>query len=127
MAQVLHPAGQLVVTADNRARLTSFTDPRRVLGMTPAKRVYRMLRRPDPGAMSYLYTPRRIDRMLLEVGLHPVERRTVGFGPLSILGRTVLEGAAGSRLDNWLQAQADRGVPGVRWTGWHYVVRAART
>jgi hypothetical protein len=56
--------------------------------------------------------------------MQPMARATVGFGPLSLMGRAILEGKAGLAIDSRLQALADRGVPGIRWTGWHYVVRA---
>jgi hypothetical protein len=32
----------------------------------------------------------------------------------------------GIRINDRLQALADRGTLGLRWTGWHYVVRAAK-
>jgi glycosyltransferase involved in cell wall biosynthesis/ubiquinone/menaquinone biosynthesis C-methylase UbiE len=126
MARVLRPGGHLVVTADNRTRLTSFTDPRRIVAIPPLKRAYRTLRGREVSSMSQLHTPRGIDRMLEHAGLIPVARRTVGFGPFSILGRSILEGSAGIRINDLLQARADRGMPGLRWTGWHYVVRAEK-
>jgi ubiquinone/menaquinone biosynthesis C-methylase UbiE len=128
MARVLRPGGQLVLTADNRARLTSFTDPRRVIAVAPLKRLYRALRSSDAGAaVSRFHSPRAVDRMLAAAGLRPSARRTVGFGPLSFMGRSIFEGAIGSTIDERLQALADRGVRGLRWTGWHYVVRAEKT
>ena len=126
MARVLRAGGQLVLTADNRARLTSFTDPRRVIAVAPLKRVYRALRKRDPHAISRLHSPRTIDGMLAGAGLRPAARRTVGFGPLSFMGRSIFEGAIGLRIDDRLQALADRGTPGVRMAGWHYVVRAQK-
>jgi SAM-dependent methyltransferase len=126
MARVLRTGGQLVLTADNRARLTSFTDPRRVIAVAPLKRVYRALRRLDAHAISRLDSPRTVDRMLAEAGLRTASRRTVGFGPLSFMGRSIFEGAIGMRIDDRLQALADRGTPGVRMAGWHYVVRAEK-
>jgi ubiquinone/menaquinone biosynthesis C-methylase UbiE len=124
LARVLRPGGRLVLTADNRARLTSFTDPRRIVAIAPLKRLYRALRRRDPVTISRLDFPRSIDRMLRQAGMQPMARATVGFGPLSLMGRAILEGKAGLAIDSRLQALADRGVPGIRWTGWHYVVRA---
>jgi len=126
MARVLRPGGQLVLTADNRARLTSFTDPRRVIAVPRLKRLYRALRRRDAQATSRLDSPRAIDAMLAETGLQPRARRTVGFGPLSLMGRAIFEGTIGIRIDDRLQALADRGTPGLRMTGWHYVVRAEK-
>ncbi|HEX3511504.1 MAG TPA: methyltransferase domain-containing protein [Solirubrobacteraceae bacterium] len=126
MARVLRPGGELVLTADNRARLTSFTDPRRVLALPPLKHAYRRVRRIDPVTVSRLHTPRRVDAMLAHAGLEPIERRTVGFGPLTFMGRSILQGSSGLRLDERLQRLADAGTPGLRWTGWHYLVRARR-
>jgi SAM-dependent methyltransferase len=117
LGRVLRPGGRLVLTADNRARLTSFTDPRRIVAIPPLKRLYRALRRRDPVAISRLHSPRSIDRMLTQAGMRPVARTTVGFGPLSFMGRAI---------DRRMQGLADRGMPALRWTGWHYVVRAEK-
>jgi ubiquinone/menaquinone biosynthesis C-methylase UbiE len=126
MARVLGAGAHLVLTADNGARLTSFIDPREILARTPLRRVYRMLRRRPGVARSRQDFPRRIDRLLRQGGLQPVRRRTVGFGPLSFLRRPIFDDARGVRIDQRLQRLADRGVPAVRWTGWHYVVLARK-
>ncbi len=126
MARVLRPGGWLVLTADNRLRLTSFTDPRAILALTPLRRVYHALRKRDGVAMSRLDSPRGVNRLLREGGLRPVGRRTVGFGPVSLFGRSIFSDARGVRIDRRLQALADRGAPGLRWTGWHYVVCAVK-
>ena len=126
MARVLRPGGWLVLTADNRLRLTSFTDPRAILALTPLRRVYHALRKREGVAMSRLDSPRTVDRYLLDVGLRPVGRRTVGFGPMSLFGRPIFSDARGVRIDRRLQQFADRGTRGLRWAGWHYVVRAEK-
>jgi ubiquinone/menaquinone biosynthesis C-methylase UbiE len=126
MARVLRGDGQLILTADNRARLTSFTDPREALAQTPLRRIYHAIRKRPGVAMSRLDSPRRVDRLLLRGGLVPLARGTVGFGPMTFLGRAFIGGARGIRLNNRLQGLADRDTPGVRWTGWHYVVRARK-
>jgi ubiquinone/menaquinone biosynthesis C-methylase UbiE len=126
MARVLADDGQLVLTADNGARLTSFTDPRELLARTPLRRIYHAVRKRPGVAMSRLDFPRRIDRLVREGGMRTIERRTVGFGPLSFLGRPIFAGRRGIRLNDRLQSLADRGVPVVKSTGWHYVLRARR-
>jgi ubiquinone/menaquinone biosynthesis C-methylase UbiE len=126
MARVLRPGGQLILTADNGTRLISFIDPREILARTPLRRVYHALRKRPGVAMSRLDFPSRIDRMLSQGGLRPVERRTVGFGPLSFWRRSIFDDPVGIRINDRLQALADRGTLGLRWTGWHYVVRAAK-
>jgi SAM-dependent methyltransferase len=126
MARVLRSGGRLVLTADNRDRLISFTDPRAALALSPLKRVYDTLRKQRGVATSRLDSPRRIDRLLLQSSLRPIERRTVGFGPLSFLGRPIVGDARGIRINKRLQELADHGTSGLRWTGWHYVVHAEK-
>jgi len=126
MARVLRPGGQLILTADSATRLSSLTDPRGMLALTPLRRVYHASRDRPGEAVSYLYSPRRIDGHLREAGLRRVDRRTVGFGPLSFLGKPIFSEQRALRIDRRLQSLADRGVPGIRSTGWHYVVRAAK-
>ncbi len=126
MARVLRDDGQVVLTADNGARLTSFTDPREILARTPLRSLYHKLRRRPGVAMSRLDFPRRIDRLVREGGLQTLECRTVGFGPMSLLRRPIFGERRGIRIDERLQRLADRGVPVVKWTGWHYVLRARK-
>lgn len=126
MARVLAPGGHLILTADNRWRLASLIDPRALLALSPLKSVYLTLRRRPAPSGSALHSPRQVDRMLEGHGLVPARRGSVGFGPMSFLGRPVLEGPRGLRLNLRLQRLADRGIPGLRLTGWHYVVAAVR-
>jgi SAM-dependent methyltransferase len=126
MARVLTARGQVVLTADNAARLSSLTDPRAMLALTPLRGVYHRLQNEPGEAVSKLHSPRRIDGLLRAAGLEPAARATVGFGPLSFLGRPIVGERAGIRINERLQQLADRGVPALKWTGWHYVVRAVR-
>jgi SAM-dependent methyltransferase len=126
MARVLRPGGKLVLTADNRARLVCLTDPRSMPGLAPERLAQAAGRRRGGPGTSRLDFPRSIDRLLLDSGLRPFARRTVGFGPLSFLGRLLFNDARSIRLNVRLQALADRGVPGLKWTGWHYVVHATK-
>ena len=126
MARVLSAGGELVLTADNGARLVSFTDPRGLLALTPLKRVLVALRRRRGRVSSTLHFPSRIERMVRDSGLRPLSRRTIGFGPLSFLGRPLLSEPCGIRVNHRLQALADRGVPGLRLAGWHFLVRARK-
>jgi len=126
MARVLRPGGSLILTADNRARLASFTDPRAWLALSPLKRAQVAMRRSRGLATSRLDSPRTIDDLLRRSGLVLEQRRTVGFGPMSFMGRAILSDRRSIRLHRRLQGLADRGVPGLRGTGWHYVVRARK-
>jgi ubiquinone/menaquinone biosynthesis C-methylase UbiE len=126
MARVLRPGGQLVLTADNAARLISFTDPRGLLALTPLRGIYHRVRNRPGEAVSRLHFPGRIDGFVGRAGLTVVARRTVGFGPLSLLGRPLLSDARAVRVNLRLQRLADAGVPGLRGTGWHYLLRATK-
>jgi ubiquinone/menaquinone biosynthesis C-methylase UbiE len=127
MARVLSARGQLVLTADNAVRLSSLTDPRAMLALTPLRRVYHRLQKQPGEAVSYLHSPRRIDGLLRAARLEPAVRATVGFGPFSFLGRPIVGERAGIRINERLQKLADRGVPALKWMGWHYIVRAVRS
>jgi SAM-dependent methyltransferase len=127
MARVLRPGGQLVLTADNRARLVSFFDPRAIAALTPLKRAKVALRRRQGLATPRLDYPRGVDHLLLQGSLQPLARRTIGFGPLSFMGRTLFTESRSISVHARLQWLADRGTPGLRWTGWHYLVRARKT
>jgi SAM-dependent methyltransferase len=130
LARVLRPGGHAIVTADNRMRLNMLVDPSENPLLAPLKVPWHALKRrrgwrpsgPDPR----LDSPSMVDRMLLAAGLEPERRRTLGFGPFTVLRRPILGDRLGLRLHRWLQGLADRGVPGLRRAGWHYMV-CART
>jgi ubiquinone/menaquinone biosynthesis C-methylase UbiE len=126
MARVLREEGRLILTADNRARLTTFTDPREILAQTPLRRAYHAVRRRPGVAMSRLDSPRTIDRLLGSARLQVLSRRTVGFGPLTFLGRPLFGSMRSIRIHRRLQALADSDTTAIRWTGWHYVVSARK-
>ena len=130
MARVLAPEGLLILTADNRARLNRLTEPRESPLTAPIKHARRRLR-PAPAsdatsAPSRLDRAGQIDLLLVEAGLQPTKRRTVGFGPFTFLGRPVLPRAIALHVHHGLQALADRDLRGLRSTGWHYMVAARK-
>lgn len=126
MARVLAPGGELIVTADSRARLVSFLDPRLSIIAAPLKLLRDAARRRRGQAVSRLHLPRRLDRLLAKAGLRVVQRRTVGFGPFTFMGRPLMSEARALRTDTRLQKLADRQVALIRWTGWHYLARARK-
>lgn len=128
MARVLAPGGHLILTADSRARLNGFVDPRLSPFLYRLRQVrWALTRRGRPRSTEYRrHWPSRIDRLLLASGLEVAQRATVGFGPFSMLGRPLLGEDAGVKLHRRLQTLSDRRVPLVRSTGWHYVVCARK-
>jgi len=125
IARVLEPAGRLLLTADNRARLNTWVDPRASLLLAPLKRVRRRLRRgPSAGASSRLHFPSHVNSLLRAAGFQLDARSTVGFGPFSFWSQPLLPDSSGIALHERLQRLADHGVPVFRSSGWHYLVSA---
>lgn len=127
-ARVLAPEGRLIVTADNRARLNALIDPAENPVLAPLKTPWRAARRrlgwrPSGPSLSY-HRPAEVDRMLVAAGLHPERRATLGFGPFTFRRRPLLRDTTALRLNRRLQGLADRGLPGFRRGGWHYLVSA---
>ena len=133
MARVLAPGGYLVVSADNRARLTDLLDPRRSPATGPLRRTAKSAlaatgrwRPAGNGALATFHRRGEFDRILAGAGLEPVAGATFGFGPFTLLGRRLLSDPVGVRVDASLQRLADRGVPGVRSAGAQYLVVARK-
>jgi SAM-dependent methyltransferase len=132
MARVLKPGGHLLLTADNRARLNTMLDPKFNLTLAPLRELvktglfrlgwYQPSAYPNPA----FHRRRFIDRELARSGLIKDRSRTIGFGPFSLLGRPVVPEPLGTKLHRRLQRLADRGVPGLRATGGHYLVLARK-
>ena len=133
MARVLAPGGYLVVSADNRARLTDLLDPRRSPATGPLRRTAKSAlaatgrwRPAGNGAPATFHRRGELDHILAGTGLEPVAGATFGFGPFTLLGRRLLSNPVGVRVDASLQKLADRGVPGVRSAGAQYLVVARK-
>jgi len=84
------------------------------------------MRRPSPYPDATFHRPRFIDQTLATAGLIKVRSRTIGFGPFSVCGYAVIPEPLGVNLQQRLQGWADRGVPGLRATGGHYLVLAEK-
>jgi hypothetical protein len=130
---VLAPGGYLVVSADNRARLTHLLDPRRSPVTGPLRRTAKAAlaatgrwRPAGNGALATFHRRGELDHILAGAGLEPVAGATFGFGPFTLLGRRLLSDPVGVRVDASLQRLADRAVPGVRSAGAQYLVVARK-
>ena len=130
--RVLVPGGSVVLTSDNRGRLSFLLDPRlNPLAVDAAKHADALLVR-RLGARSrrraetlpQRYDNASVDRMLAEAGLVKRAGTSVGFGPFSLLRRPALPVGWAVPVHERLQRLADAGVPGVRGGGAHYVVVA---
>jgi SAM-dependent methyltransferase len=130
MIRLLSPGGWIVVTADNRTRLNLIVEPRENPLLTPIKVTRRGIKRAagraGDGATSHLHLPGQVELMLRSAGAVPVRRTTVGFGPFTFLGRSLLNDATGLRLHRWLEHSSEHRMPAARRLGWHYLVAAQK-
>lgn len=129
VARVLKPGGRAIVSVDNRARLNFLADPWANPFLYRVRQLRNSLRnRSRAPATIYVHChwPSTLDRYVEAAGLEPVASASVGFGPFTLKGRRLLGDAAGRRLHRRLQPLADRGVPGLRGTGSHYLVLARK-
>lgn len=124
--RVLRPGGGLVVTADNRWRLTELVDPSLSPFLSPVRRyLVRPLRR-RRGWTDAPFEPRRhtrgaLEALLARAGFTVLQSSTVGYGPVSIMRRPLP-----SRLAVAFERRAARhaAAPVLRSLGVHVVVAA---
>lgn len=134
MARVTKPGGHVILTADNRARLIGRLDPWLNPALKPLKQGVKdvlhqvgLRRRSLKDMGSTLHDRRFIDKALLCVDLVKIKSRTIGFGPFSFFRQTILPTSLGTRVHHRLQRLADRGTPGLRSSGSHYLVLAKKS
>lgn len=132
MARVTKPGGHVILTADNRARLNILLDPLLNPALAPLKRrvknvleqvgLRRRLRDEAEAIFHNFQDCSFIDSALARAELIKARGITLGFGPFSLFRHKVLPEPLATVLHHWLQCLADRGVPGFRSTGAHYIV-----
>lgn len=134
MARVMKPDGYLILSADNRARLNIVLDPWLSPALAPLKQRVKdaldrlgVRRKSLDDIRARSHSLRFIDLSLKRVGLIKTRSTTLGFGPFSLLRRTILPESLGTRLHYQLQRLADRNVPVFRSTGAHYIVLARKS
>jgi predicted ATP-grasp superfamily ATP-dependent carboligase/ubiquinone/menaquinone biosynthesis C-methylase UbiE len=132
LSRVVRPGGHVVVSADNRSRLTFLLDPWRHPALSAQKRwakgVLRRLRlrRGVEEVQPRMHRPEEFDAALARAGLEKVKGVTFGFGPFTVLGRPILGPRAGIRADGVLEGIARAPGPWLRRRGNQYVVLARK-
>jgi 2-polyprenyl-3-methyl-5-hydroxy-6-metoxy-1,4-benzoquinol methylase len=134
MARLTRPRGHVILTADNRARLTSYLDPWQLPALRPLKRHVKILlertklryRSPDD-IDSTLHKCRFVDEALARFELFKIRSMTLGFGPFALFRRSILPEKPGIALHYRLQSLAERNVPVFRSTGAQYLVLARKS
>jgi ubiquinone/menaquinone biosynthesis C-methylase UbiE len=132
MARVAAAGGHVIVSADNRARLTYLLDPRFHPFALPIKRALKKVIRwlgfwsDRPENYAHTHYTYELDKLVARAGLVKMSSQTVGFGPFTLLGRPVLSEAATISLHRRLQRLADCRVPFLRVMGSNYLVLAKK-
>jgi len=121
MVRVLRPNGYLILTVDNRWRMSHVLHPfawARLVGL----RIPDGLRfwKGHDVPLTTSCSVSEFDARLPEFGLQKIRGTTLGFGPFWLLGR-LLPPAFGVKLHRALQGLADRGVPVLRSAGAQYI------
>jgi ubiquinone/menaquinone biosynthesis C-methylase UbiE len=133
ITRVLRPGGILIVTARNKFSIENVFDPFFWASRLVPKKIRTRLRglfkrhngqqqkRLEPKQISI----RRFDKMLKNVQLEKMEWRTLQYGPLKLMRRSILP----TRLQVAIDKALDRiwWAPGIRRLGWTYCVKAIRT
>ncbi len=133
IGRVLDRGGHLVISSENRLRLINLLDPRLAPLFSLSRKALRCvlaalgLRTASaPSVRPRLYSRRQLDGLLAAAGLRRIKSLTLGFGPFSLEGYTLLSDGTGAKLHQALQWLADRGMPGLRATGAQHLVVAQR-
>lgn len=133
MARVAKPGGYVIVTADNRNRLSNLLDPLLNPAVVPLKRgVKKLLDRVRLRRLSLkdvgvtFRSCRFIDGALARAQLEKTKSMTLGFGPFSLFRRTIIPERVGILLHRRLQQLAARNTPIFRSTGSQYLVLARK-
>jgi ubiquinone/menaquinone biosynthesis C-methylase UbiE len=124
--RILRPRGGLVITADNRWRLTELADPSLSPLLAPLRRnvIHPLKRR--RGWSPSAFEPRRhsraaLEQLLTDAGFAVLESSTVGYGPVSIMRRP-LPGALAGVVERTASRHA--AAPVLRSIGVHVVATA---
>jgi ubiquinone/menaquinone biosynthesis C-methylase UbiE len=131
MARVTRPDGHVLVTSLNSLDLARLLDPGQTPLLAPVRSAARL-------AAAGLGRPRRdlvrptrypswwVRRRLRRSGLIPLRQATVGFGPFTFLGRTLLSGDQAIRVDQALQHRADHDSKFLRASGRLHLILALK-
>jgi ubiquinone/menaquinone biosynthesis C-methylase UbiE len=122
MARVTQSGGHVLVTSLNSLDLARLLDPLRTPLFAPAKSAARL------GAAGLGLLPQgrvrptrhpswSVQRRLRRSGLLPIRQTTVGFGPFTYLGKTLLPDNHAIRVEQALQRRADSHSKLLRSTG----------
>ena len=122
MARVTRPGGHVLVTSLNSLDLARLLDPLRTPLFAPAKSAARLVaaglgRLPQGRVRPTRHPSWSVQWRLRRSGLLPIRQTTVGFGPFTYLGKTLLPDTHAIRVEQALQRRADGHGRLLRSTG----------
>ena len=122
MARVTRPGGHVLVTSLNSLDLARLLDPGRTPLSAPAKSAARLVVAGLGRLLQGRVRPTRhpswsVQWRLRRSGLLPIRQTTVGFGPFTYLGKTLLPDTHAIRVEQALQRRADGHSRLLRSTG----------
>jgi hypothetical protein len=121
------------VSINNRTPLHALADPVRLPLLAPlrdrARRAISVVRpewRLPPARPTTFARPTEFARLVHGAGLQMIRSQAFGFGPFTILGRTVLPDRLGMVLERRLQSRAEKGDHVLDAIAAQYLVLARR-
>jgi ubiquinone/menaquinone biosynthesis C-methylase UbiE len=131
LARVTRPGGHVLVTSLNSLDLARLLDPRRTPVLAPARSAARLVaaglgRPPEDRVRPTRHPSWSVQWRLKRSGLLPIRQTTVGFGPFTYLGKTLLPGNHAIGVEQALQRRADSHSQLLRSTGRLYLVLARK-
>ncbi len=128
LRRVLKPDGHAILTVINLYRLSHLLDPLHSPPLRPLKEgvksvlISLRLKKRNTLPLPRSYSFGRFDEMLAQAGLRPVRDARFGFGPLTVLDRSIMSSKNEFLLNERLQAKADAGSKFLRFIAAQRVV-----
>jgi len=132
MARVTRPGGYVLITADNNLHLDEIFDPLRTPILRPVRRYLGSVLRqakllpPPHSPKIQRHSRRQLDSILSDAGLDKLRSGMLGFGPFTLLGKSVLPRLLGIKVHRLLQAAANRNWPILSSSGMQYLVMSTK-
>lgn len=132
MARVTRPGGYVLITADNSLHLGEAFDPMRTPILGPLRRylasALRAAKLLPPSALpkTHRHSRSQVDSMLSDAGLDELWSGMLGFGPLTLFGKSILPDSLGIKVHRLLQAAANRNWPILSFCGMQYLVMSTK-
>ncbi|HLH30182.1 MAG TPA: methyltransferase domain-containing protein [Terriglobia bacterium] len=131
MRRILKKGGHMLVTADNRRRLSFMLDPLKNPTLKPVRKVVKRFLQTSSfwpadtnEFSSKRHYPDEVDRLINAAGFRKVRTSTVGFGPFTFFGKELFAQSTSVKVHRWLQTISN--TPLLRCTGSHYLALARK-